>query len=1130
MSKIFRLYKEGTDTYENWNNSPSFPYNSTSRDTIEDPDGASASHEITSIPSPFARIDLVKNAFKEVCKKDKKSGKVDLDGQTIFHKMVSDTLDVAEIFFNIDKYQDKIEIIKWDRNAMLSELENSPSAGHQYLADALDKYFKSDASTYNFEDFQSLYLLNYLHGPDQINIIGATSPSTLFFSNANDLNYVTDIYFGEDLPFDSEYQPLYKRDFEFIKYLFSLRASISNFATLFPEVDGYLDETRKKITDPAKKTELNNVSVETLGDFEPIIVKDSQQNNYVEVIGNQLYKKSGKPKIEKCEFIINSKESLAQPPMVLPIEAGNRYSKLQYTTAQWGNTNKAPIMDEEHDLEQRRLPFDGAVYPYLTISDFLEDSLIKVPHKLNSDHYFDGHIKVSDSELSYLIPLKPTFFDYFTVEDLFGNMVDNRPMFEMTLLAGNSVSVTLRIPIKGSGNVNYVEYTRIYYNNSSSNIEANAGNIVEMKFTGFVMPPVKFINPADAIYNISCVQPTQGKVEFSFFNASKRIDKTPYTCRYQNDDFSYKAFNYLLKKNNFDFIRVSNPMGYNGLIIPKFIQQQSIRNFEFAIDLGTSNTHIEYRVADEKPKVFTFDESDQQLCNIFVQYKNEFGYLTDLENETELIERDYLPSQIGEGDYHFPTRTVLSSATSVDWDKDVEPFSLANIPFTYEKRANLPYNKIHYDIKWGQGNEQRVMETYVRNLMLILRNKVLMNKGNLVKTKITWFYPISMAPKRRRKLEATWNNAYKEYFGGDRTVCMTESFAPIQFFFNRYSTVTNLINVDIGGGTTDIAFAKDRTIDYVTSFRFASNSLFEDSFAEYDITNGIVDYHKNAILHLLEEQEIRELVQVFNSMADERPSNMASFLFGLKDNSLPKNKQINEKAIDFNYMLQEDENFKIVFILFYSSIIYHIAQITKVLNLDVPRHISFSGNGSKVIRVLTTDPKLLAKYTKLIFEKVLDRPYGKELELIGLEGNSNPKESTCKGGLIGNANEDKESEQIVLESGDSEIVAKSKTYADVTEADKTKAVEAVTDFFNLIFNVIGKEFDFDNNFGVTPRSLAIAQDMSKKDLATYLEKGIKQRKSDTDDSATIEETFFYYPIKGVLQTISSEIHKSLKNQ
>lgn len=93
MSKVFRLYKEGNNAYTNWNETPGFPYNSTARDSIWDPDGASAKNEITSIPSPFARIDLVKTAFKEVCN----SG--NLKGETIFHKMVSDTLDVGEIFF-----------------------------------------------------------------------------------------------------------------------------------------------------------------------------------------------------------------------------------------------------------------------------------------------------------------------------------------------------------------------------------------------------------------------------------------------------------------------------------------------------------------------------------------------------------------------------------------------------------------------------------------------------------------------------------------------------------------------------------------------------------------------------------------------------------------------------------------------------------------------------------------------------------------------------------------------------------------------------------------------------------------------------------------------------------------------
>lgn len=94
--------------------------------------------------------------------------------------MVSDALDIGEIFFNIDKYKNKIEILTWDPSIMISSLENNGSNGHLYLADALRKYMKSDSKTYNFDKLQNIYLLNYIDGPDELNIIGATSPATLF--------------------------------------------------------------------------------------------------------------------------------------------------------------------------------------------------------------------------------------------------------------------------------------------------------------------------------------------------------------------------------------------------------------------------------------------------------------------------------------------------------------------------------------------------------------------------------------------------------------------------------------------------------------------------------------------------------------------------------------------------------------------------------------------------------------------------------------------------------------------------------------------------------------------------------------------------------------------------------------
>ena len=1129
MSKIFRLYKEGTSTYEDWNNSPAFPYISASRDTIEDPDGASARHEITSIPSPFARIDLIKTAFKEVCKPDKKTKKVDLDGTTIFHKMVSDTLDVAEIFFNIDKYNGKVEIIKWDPQLMLNELSNSGITGHQYLADALVKYMTSDAKTYNFGQLRNLYLLNYIEGPDELNIIGATSPATLFFSNANDLSYVNNIFFGEDRPFDSDYQPLYKRDFEFIKYFFALRKAIPNFAGLFPEVDTYLNETYKAIPDQTKKNQLNSITAVALEDFDSIDVADVNQSDLVEVLGHNLYKKSSRPVNAQSDFVIKSSIS-SEEPLVLPIEAGNRYSNLQYTTGKWGKNNKAPFQDRESDLAKRVLPFEGSLHPYLTISDFLEETIIKVPHTLNNTNYFDGRIRIDKERMAFLLPITPLFFRYFTVDDLMSEMADGKPMFEMKLLAGVSVSVTMRIPIKGAGNIFYIEYTRLYYNNSSANVEINAGNIAEMKFTGFIMPQVRFNNPGDAIYNISCVQAASSKTEFIFYKGAEKILPKASDCRNEDQQYLTKANNYLIKGDNFDYIQVRNHHGYCGIIVPIFKQQRNIEEFEFAIDLGTSNTHIEYRKGQNNPQVFGFSNSDCQLCEMFTPTKNELGILEDLVEETELIERDFLPEEIGSDDYSFPTRTVLSCSKTVDWSKEVNPFNLVNLPFTYDKRADLPYNNLKYNIKWGKGEDLRVMEAYVRGLMLIIRNKVLLNNGDLQHTKITWFYPISMAPNRLRRLKETWDEAYKEYFGDGMTTYMTESAAPIQYFFKRYATATSLVNVDIGGGTTDIAFAKDKIIYHVTSFRFASNALFEDSFSDLDDNNAIVDWHKGEILKLLEEKNLSELVRVFNSANNHRPSNMASFLFSLKDNSIPRKAGINGKALDFNYLLQEDEDFKIVFIVFYTSIIYHIAQITKALGLDVPRHISFSGNGSKVIRVITTDSKILAKYTKLIFEKVLGKSYGKELELLGLEKDSNPKDSTCKGGLIGVEEDDIRDKTIVFKSDCSGVITNSDTYHTITEEYKENTVKAVEKFFDFVFVDMNGAFNFDKNFGLNTSALKAAYEVAKKDLDTFLDKGIAQRQEETKEDDVIEETFFFYPIKGVLQSMSNEIYKILKGK
>lgn len=1125
MSKVFRIYTGGSDTYRDWNRSPQFPYDATARTTINDPDGATSRHEITSIPSSFARIDLVKSAFSEVAD----SG--NYDGNTIFHKMVSDTLDVAEIFFNIDKYSDRVRILSWDPQSGLRQLEASGHPGHKCLANAMAKYMKSDAGAYNFDKLRKIYLLDYMLGPNPINIIGGTSPRTLFFSNANDLSYVEGFKFGQDYPFDAYLQPLYKRDFDLVKLFWGLKERFdfdqlfpgtgACFATLFPELDSYLNGTFRLLT-PEQQQELRRLPNNYIEKQQNIVFSANGQNDNVEVVGINLKKKMPIDVRLTSDFVLKGDTT---QPLVLPVEEGNRYADLMYTTDCWGMNSKAPVVDSEDDPAKRRLPFDNAACPYITIGDLLEPIIIRVPYRLNEAGYFSAGF--SNEDYSYLLPLRAGIFTYFTVEELCGTMADGKPMLELHKLAGDSVQCILRVPIKGRGLITYIEYARTYYNNCRPNSNDNRGGIAEMSFTGFIMPQVAFENKEDAIYNVSIVHPSKYNFELSFYSGSGRVYPKCKESRETQDNriTNVKDVNYMIEGKTFDAVCVADNAGLEGMLIPKFTNHINSDSYEFSIDLGTSNTHIEYRkgpTGNSQP--FGYEPRESMLCYMFLPKKDENGQYTALSREMPRIEKDYLPEALGNkaNDFGFPTRTVLSYSSITDWNRAQEPYMLCNVPFTYDKRLDMAYNNYQCNIKWGSA-ELPMMEMYVRTLMLMMRNKVLLGNGDLKKTRITWFYPVSMSPNRRTHLKQTWDDAFRKYFNADgETIAMTESEAPIQYYFRKFATATEMVNVDIGGGTTDIAFAGNKVVNHTTSFRFAGNSLFEDAYAELAESNGLVDRYKDEIYKLLPE----DLQKVFGSENNSSSANMASFLFGLKGNQLLK--QTDPKKVDFNYLLNQDGDFKIVFIIFYTAIIYHIGRTLKARGAKPPRHIAFSGNGSKLLGIISADKRLLESYTKLVLRKVMGLDAYKDLEILGFDHNSDPKTSTAKGGFYPSADDNRDELNQVLRTADDGFVAQGETYAKVTDDYKARVVEQVEQFFHFVLEEMNSEFNFEKNFGANRSSLDVANNVVYRDLDTFLEKGIEQRLEETNPGSTIEETFFFYPIKGVLQNLSAAILSSIQ--
>lgn len=1111
MSKVFRLHS-GNNTLIDWQQSQ--PYSTNVINQIPDPNGATARNEITSIPSPFARIDLVKNAFKEVCA-------LGLDGNTIYHKMVSDSLDVGQIFFYYPRYKNLVNVVCWDRTNDLQALRQSSIASHKIVADTLDMYMQQDGRTYNFDNMQRIYMLQYIGPQCKVNndIIGATSPCTLFFSSANDLSRISNYipFDGNDKPFDNQYQPLYKRDEEYIKYLYALRVSYPNFAIEFAEINDYISQTINELSkNPNNQNLINQIrtfNANTIGNYTKLIVN----NNNVDVINGITLCEVPVGQIES-DFEINSKiYNGDQKPLVLPIDKGNQYSALRYTTANWNNNISAPYSDS-NDWNKRTLPFANNSYPYLTISDFLEDNIIKMPYRMNKDDYFDGGFNaVSDDNESYLLPLKKLFFDFFTVDDLLGTLPNGQRMFEFRSNAGGVV-VILRIPIQR----NYcIEYKRLYLNNNPADILNNQGGVIVKKFGLGILPPVKMDDNLSH-YRIALFEKGDGNVVLTPYCGKEEVTAVKVVHTPKNNRNS-GVESYIIEKKSFD--RLELAIGSNvGVLIPILRPAVGNKEFVFAVDFGTTNTHIEYSRDNNPSKSFEIGANDIQISKLHTDYQLDIDIATS-------FDRYMIPPIIDGNEYGYPMRTVLAESNFINYDKSVYSMAHAHIPFKYEKEVCSKYYTIKTNLKWSN-EERRRVSLYIENIIILLRNKVLLNDGDLSKTQIKWFYPTSMVRHQIDALENIWCELYKKYFGGDvqNVIGIPESIAPYRYYKTTRGAQSSVLTIDIGGETSDVFVVEDSNPKMMSSFRFASNAIFGDAFGYNSDSNGFVSKYLDKIISVLKTNSLNTLQNALDDIVTQKKSSdIVAFFYALSNNKDVKKQNIT--ALDFHDKLSNDDCLKYVFVVFYASLLYFIAKEMKAKGLKKPLTIAFSGNGSNSIKVLTNNTGTLMKFAKMIFEDVYDIPYekGEILEVICEE---NPKTATCKGGILTSSNDvnfDPDTLKFNLLGIDSDKTIDNYRYIDVNDGIINSVVDRVESMIDYILSPEKIDF-YIKNFGVNQGKSSIINELCKIRLKEYAKSALDARKDElktwnADETCKLEETIFFFPVIGMLNNLAREIAK-----
>lgn len=1149
--KVFRLTNNGNAALSNnvdW--FVSNEYNSSVIQSIPDPDGGKG-NEPTSIPSPFARMDLVRTSFKYVNE--------GANPNSTFYKIVSDTLDVAELFFNLSRLKDITKIHVWDRGTDMNVL-NSGSKEHKSLADSLDLYLSQDSSSFHFDQVTIIYLLEY-----KSKIIGGTSPLTLFFPSSNNLSWVDHVFPNGDKAFDNSPLPLNRRDPEFQKMMYALRASYPMFSSIFREVDIYLDKNLdelNKFNNPLylELTQIKNGTLKIYNTSNYDII-----NNGIYIIGNvPLYTSKNLPiKIESDFEIVSHKYSATRKPMVL--KNGNSSIKpdgnpMKYYHSTYDSRITIPHFVKEQNLENRELPgVSGIHHPFLTIGDFLEPYAIKTLFPINENFFHIGNFrnKNGKSKRGYLLPIKKRYFDFFDVEDLNKRTSDGNDTFEMTELGSSGLKVVLRVPIKDN---NYIEYERIYYPSelesrpSSPDETNNKGAIIELDFSLSLFPTFKLSNVLDNFFRICLVEADNAlflkKNEYKLFlykqnGASVNPTKVQKRSVKSNRD-PVNSYHYIVNNDDFEFIELTTGLGANGIIAPKLKTIISgSRESVFAIDFGTTNTHIEYLFTgeDHDPSPLEILQDDRQIATLHsvnddmmnenISSDSEMNVARALNRIIPRFIYETMPDYISKkNDFSFPTRTALASRADLNIISETYTMADLNIPFYFEKMLFVPtVDKIVKNLKWGSQKKEddKYTEHFFENLVFLIRNKILLNNGDLRKISIVCSYPTSMLSWRKELLENTWSKLFAKYFSDAlKPKFISESIAPFYFLKKRGGiTAINkpVLSIDIGGESTDFVVYINDKPEFVSSIRFATNAIFGDGFNRNPQTNGFVLKYNPEISKLIEKNKLSNLKNVLDvSSINANSSDIINLFFAIENNKLLNP----NKLVSFNSLLERDSDFKIIFVIYYAAIIFHIAKLMKAKNIDAPAYLTFSGMGSKVIN--TIGKNAVNILSNAIFKKVTNC---NSINVSPIPGE--PKEITAKGGVfygLEKTNNDGEHINIVLLGDEVGTIIDENnpfTYNDLNEKIYRSVFKEYLNFINL-FEELGQEINFGDKFGFTKDQFKVYKETltNESKIMEFIKLGVNHKKEQLNNytSQPIEESLFFYPLIGVINLLAYEIYEN----
>ncbi len=1111
---------------------PVTPYVDDDIRRIHDPNGGRSENPRTAIPSPFAQLDLVKNAFEHLA-----AGSA-LQGTLLDKRLVSNALDIAQLLFDFENHKDYLHIVRWNREEQLERLKSNPD--HRLYGDTLELFLNSD-SKYNFDALTDWYVLVW-----NSEVLGATSPASFTLAVPREHERpVQGIKVEQGVClFDELTRDLWCRDEDFVYYMFVL---FNAHPTLRRRLKGVYDYMlRNKDMIQRERPELYRrltaviPNMEALNeDLAPRLVErlDLEFDPFagdgeVTVLDARLYHKRARDirrGAAESDFVIAPRRKVPDDE-ILPLVLRNNFNgtadNFIYIDKPWDSSTV--VLGGGQPIQLRKLPDTSIVYPFVTTSDFLTPDLVRLSAPLDNDHFFDGNACCKSAVkpgYGYLLPVTPLFFKYFNAADLIGT-VNTRPMIEIEELSDGSVNVTLRIPLRKR----HIELTRNYYP-----IDDPAWNFDELRGTGRLVTGVvmsaalfPFVRTGrNDDYTVQLFSMTPGgEASLRFLRDGMSDDDIKVTLRERTRQSAYRTSYYDID-GSFDYVEatVTTALGaFSGFIVPLW-QPYVASNKEliFAVDFGTTNSHIEWAERDHDSQPLTFSHSP--LSTLVASLVRQDSLL--MADQLQRIE--FLPRDI-DAVYGFPLRSAL--AANVNNAGGTTLFGDLNIPFLYERQYFDGYD-VTTNLKWR--GDTTLSREFLRELVLLIKAKVLLENADPARVEVVYFYPVSMGGSDRRKLADAWQELYRTYLGSDidHVRAYPESLAPAFFYRGADVSGSSFVSIDIGGGTSDVVVYQptpdrlDSVPVAISSFRFAGDALFGDAFAERDADNNPLIAHYGEYFRRLIENN-PDIAYLNSILADvrknKRSSDINALLFSIENvEQLRSMREVDRNLYSYNALLRNDQQRKLVFVYFYSAIIYYIARSMKARDMEMPKQVYFSGTGSKILNIVGSRDQV-REITQTIIERVYGQPYSTHFD-IKIEQEC-PKQITCRGGirlenarLNGTVNIDTLTARNInaMKYCYSMIGGDQLTMKQVNSFDTRAAlVDAVKEFDQFFINMCDKVLR--DEMGVDNKVFNLFVSVLENDIDNYLTAGLgSYLKGRYEDDEVVEDVPFFYPVIGIIR-------------